>query len=300
MPAGPVRATAVESPQIGVMKFGVNTYIWGAAFGAADFGLLPRLKAAGFDGVEFPILDAASFDAAAIGRELDRQGLERTAVTNVPPGTSLASADRDARRRAIECLAGSITAARDAGVALLAGPMYTPVGFLTGGRRTAEEWRWTVDSWQQLDRVVEAAGIEIALEPLNRFETYFLNTAADAARLCEAIGSPRIGILVDTFHANIEEKSIGAALRAAGPHLKHLHVSENDRGVPGTGHVAWTELFATVRELGYDRWLTIESFGFAAGALSTAAAIWRDLAPTPEAIAFEGLPFLRSAATAPR
>src|SRR5688500_6565750 len=221
------------------MKIGVNTYIWGAAFGPADFHLLPRLKAAGFDGVEVPILDPAGFEAEAIGREFDRIGLQRTAVANVPGGSSLASSDRDARARAIERLTGCITAARDVGATILAGPMYTPVGFLTGQRRTPDEWQWAVDSWQRLDRVVEAAGIEIALEPLNRFETYFLNTAADAARLCDAIGSPRIGILVDTFHANIEEKALGAALRHAGPHLKHLHVSENDRGVPGTGHVAW-------------------------------------------------------------
>ena len=137
--------------------------------------------------------------------------------------------------------------------------------------------------------MVEAAGIEIGIEPLNRFETYFLNTAADAARLCEEIGSPRVGILVDTFHANIEEKSIGAALRHAGSHLKHLHVCENDRGIPGSGHVAWAEFFSTVAELGYDRWMTIESFGFSLGGLSTAAAVWRDLAPTPDAIAFEGV-----------
>ncbi len=176
--------------------------------------------------------------------------------------------------------------------------MYTPVGFLTGQRRTSEEWKWAVDSWQHLAPVVEAAGIEIGIEPLNRFETYFLNTAADAARLCEEIGSPRIGILVDTFHANIEEKSIGAALRHAGSHLKHLHVCENDRGIPGSGHVAWAEFFSTVADLGYDRWMTIESFGFSLGALSTAAAVWRDLASTPEAIAFEGVTFLR--ANAPR
>ena len=280
------------------MKFGVNTYIWGATFGAADFHLLPRIKAAGFEGIEVPILDPSSFDAGAIGGALDRIGLERTAVANVPGGSSLASSETAARQRAIDHVAGCISAARDLGSTILSGPMYTPVGFLTGQRRTAEEWRWAVDSWQRLVPVADAAGIEVAIEPLNRFETYFLNTAADAASLCSAIGSPRVGILVDTFHANIEEKSIGAALRHAGAHLKHLHVCENDRGVPGTGHVAWGELFQTAAELGYDRWMTIESFGFAAGPLSTAAAIWRDLAPTPEAIAFDGLPFLHRFARA--
>jgi D-psicose/D-tagatose/L-ribulose 3-epimerase len=276
------------------MQFGVCTYIWGATFGAEHFPLLPRLKAGGFDGIEVPILAPATFDAAGIGRELDRVGLARTAVANVPPGSSLASSDAGERRRAREHVAACIHAARDLGSTQLAGPMYTPVGFLTGGRRTDEEWRWAVDSWQHLARAAEAAGVDIALEPLNRFETYFLNLAEDAARFCRDVGSPRVGILLDTFHANIEEKSIGAALRATGPYLKHLHVCENDRGIPGTGHVAWGEFFDTVATLGYDRWLTIESFGFSLGELSTAAAVWRDLAPTPDAIAFEGVQFVRA------
>jgi D-psicose/D-tagatose/L-ribulose 3-epimerase len=275
------------------MRFGVNTYIWGATFGPSDFHLLPRLKDAGFDGVELPILDPASFPAGAVARELDRVGLARTAVANVPAGSSLASPDAAQRQRARDHVAACVRVARDLGVTQLSGPMYTPVGFFTGERRTADEWRWAVDSWQQLAPAVDAAGLEIGIEPLNRFETYFLNTAADAARLCREIGSPRIGILLDTFHANIEEKTIGGALREAAPHLTHLHVCENDRGIPGTGHVAWPEFFATVAAIGYDRWLTIESFGFALGELSTAAAVWRDLAGTPEAIAFDGLRFLR-------
>jgi D-psicose/D-tagatose/L-ribulose 3-epimerase len=278
------------------MQFGVNTYIWGATFGPADFHLLPKIKASGFDGIEVPILDPASFQADAVARELDRLGLARTAVANVPRGASLASADAGERQRARDHVTACVKAARDLGAATLSGPMYTPVGFLTGTRRTADEWTRAVDGWQQLAPVVDAAGLEIGLEPLNRFETYFLNTAADAVRFCGEIGSPRIGILLDTFHANIEEKAIGAALRQAAPHLKHLHVCENDRGIPGSGHVAWSEFFETVAAIGYDRWLTIESFGFALGELSTAAAVWRDLASTPEAIAFEGLKFLRARA----
>jgi D-psicose/D-tagatose/L-ribulose 3-epimerase len=279
------------------MRFGVNTYIWGATFGPEQFHLLPKIKASGFDGIEVPILDPASFQADTVAREFDRVGLARTAVANVPRGSSLASADAGERQRARDHVTACVKAARDLGAATLSGPMYTPVGFLTGTRRTADEWNRAVDSWRQLDPVVEAAGLEIGLEPLNRFETYFLNTAADAARFCGEVGSPRIGILLDTFHANIEEKAIGAALREAAPHLKHLHVCENDRGIPGSGHVSWDEFFATVKAIGYDRWLTIESFGFALGELSTAAAVWRDLASTPDAIAFEGVKFLRSKVT---
>lgn len=279
------------------MKFGVNTFIWGVSFGPPEFHLLPRIKDGGFDGIEFPILDPGAFEAGPVMRELERVGLECTAVTIIPGGSSLGSSDSSARQHARGHVKDCIAAARDAGATLLSGPLYTPVGYLTGCRRTSEEWKWVVDSWQQLKSAVQAANIEIGIEPLNRFETYFLNTVADAVRLCREIDSPAIGILLDTFHANIEEKSLGASVREAAPVLKHLHTCENDRGMPGSGHVAWPELFAAVAEIKYDRWLTIESFGFAQGALSAAAAIWRDLASSPDAVAFDGVAFLREQAS---
>jgi D-psicose/D-tagatose/L-ribulose 3-epimerase len=133
----------------------------------------------------------------------------------------------------------------------------------------------------------------LAIEPLNRFETYFLNTAADAALLCDQINHPDIGILFDTFHANIEEKDIAAGIRTVGRHLRHVHTCENDRGIPGSGHVGWTAVFQALRDLRYDGWLTIESFGFNIGDISAAAAIWRDIEMTPDSIAFEGVKFLR-------
>jgi D-psicose/D-tagatose/L-ribulose 3-epimerase len=151
------------------MKFGVNTLIWGAGFGPRDFPLLPRIKEGGFDGIELPILDPTAFAADVVGRELDRIGLERTAVAIIPGGLSLGSSDAAIRERTKDHLKLCIAAARDAGATMLSGPMYTPVGHLTGQRRTADEWTWVIDSWQQLGRSVDAAGIEIAIEPLNRF-----------------------------------------------------------------------------------------------------------------------------------
>jgi D-psicose/D-tagatose/L-ribulose 3-epimerase len=191
----------------------------------------------------------------------------------IPGGLSLASSDSAIRRRASDHVRASITATRDAGARLLSGPLYTPVGHLTGVRRTADEWRWAVDSWQQLAPVADAAGVEIGIEPLNRFETYFLNTAADAARFCDEVGHPSVGLLFDTFHANIEEKSIGAAVRTASRHLKHLHTCENDRD-PGSAMSNGGVLRAV--PMGYDRWLTIESFGFARRdvAARRSGAIW--------------------------
>jgi D-psicose/D-tagatose/L-ribulose 3-epimerase len=275
------------------MKFGINTYLWGATFEPADFHRLPAIKEGGFDGIEVAVLDPVRFPAGAIRQALARVELSCTAVAIIPQGLSLGAPETDRRTRAQAHVRACIEQAAEAGATLLSGPMYTPVGDLPGRRRTNDEWGRVVESWQTLAQTAAANGVDIAIEPLNRFETYFLNTAADGAAFCDAVGHPSVGLLLDTFHANIEEKHLGEALRTAAPHLKHLHTCENDRGVPGSGHVAWEEFFTTVAALGYDRWLTIESFGFALGELSAAAAIWRDLAPTPEAIAFDGLAFLK-------
>jgi D-psicose/D-tagatose/L-ribulose 3-epimerase len=275
------------------MQFGANTYIWALEFGPEHFDVLPRLKAAGFDGVELPIVDPARFPTASIRRALDGSGLACTTCTFFPKDASLTSDDPAARARGRNHVASCVTVAAELGAPVIGGPLYTPVGTFTGVRRTAAEWDRLVESWRELAPAIEAAGVTVAIEPLNRFETYTLNTVADGVRLCEAVASPAIGLLVDTFHANIEEKRLDDALRRAGRHLVHVHTCENDRGTPGTGHVDWPALFATLGELGYDRWLTIESFGFSLGAISAAASIWRDLAPTPESIAVDGVAFLR-------
>ena len=277
------------------MKFGVNTYIWSADFTPAHLDLLPRLKAGGFDGVEIPIFRPAQFEAAAIRRGAEAAGLERTAVASLLPDLSLISDDADVRRRTVAHIGDAIKVAAELGSRLFAGPLYAPVGYLPGRRRTDDEWKRAIEGYQQISEVLDAYDVSLGIEALNRFETFFLNTAADGAALCDAVNHPRVGLLFDTFHANIEEKHIGAAIRIAGRHIKHFHACENDRGTPGNGHVEWPEVFAALVDIKYGNWLTIESFGFAMGELSAAAAIWRDIEPAgPESIAFEGVKFLRS------
>ncbi len=233
------------------------------------------------------------FAAADIRRGLRENALECTVCSVLTGGLSVISEDAAVRRDTLSHMKDCVKATADVGASLIAGPLYSPVGHLPGRRRTADEWNWAVECYQQLGPVLESHGVEVAIEPLNRFETYFLNTAEDAVALCEAIHHPRVGILFDTFHANIEEKNLGHAFRKVAPHLKHVHTCENDRGIPGTGHVEWNDVFEALRAVNYDRWLTIESFGFALGELSAAASIWRDIAPTPESIAFEGVKFLK-------
>jgi D-psicose/D-tagatose/L-ribulose 3-epimerase len=275
------------------MKFGVNTFIWSATFDQSNFGLLPLIKEAGFDGIEVPLLRPETFAASSIRQATEAHGLECNACTVLVDGLSLISESADVRRRTRLHLEDVAKAAAEAGVKIVAGPLFSPVGYLPGRRRTADEWKWAVEGFQSVGDTLAATGVTFAIEPLNRFETYFLNTAADAAALAEEIGQPNIGILFDTFHANIEEKNIAAGYRTVGPHLKHVHTCENDRGIPGSGHVEWKEVFQALRDLKYDDWLTIEGFGFALKDLSAAAAIWRDIERTPESIAFEGVKFLK-------
>jgi D-psicose/D-tagatose/L-ribulose 3-epimerase len=151
-----------------------------------------------------------------------------------------------------------------------------------------------VEGLQSLGDTLANHGVTMAVEPLNRFETFALNTSEDAVSLCDAIGHSNIGILYDTFHGHIEEKDTGDAIRRAGRHLKHVHTCENDRGIPGSGQVRWDKVFPALGDVGYDGWLVIESFGQNVPEIAAAACIWRDLAPAPESIMIDGLKFLKS------
>ena len=275
------------------MRYGVTTYLWAGDFTPAHLDILPRIKEAGFDGVELPIFRPSQFQAAAVRRGLEANGLQCVVACALVDGLSLATDDAEMRRRTVNHIGDVVKQAADTGARLVAGPLYSPVGYKPGRRKDAE-WQRVVDGYHALAPVLESQGVTIAIEPLNRFETHFLNTAADGVRLCDEIARPSVGLLFDTFHANIEEKNIADACRTVARHLKHVHISENDRGVPGTGHVPIAEVLGVLREIEYDGWVNIESFSFAIPELSAATSIWRDLAPAPEDIAFEGIQRLKS------
>jgi D-psicose/D-tagatose/L-ribulose 3-epimerase len=280
------------------MKLGVNTLIWSASYDDSVEEVLPAIKESGFDGIEFPLFRPTDVSPARIRRAMAQNSLECNAVGVFMDGLSILSDDASLRSRSLQRLKDLVAITAECGAATLAGPLYCPVGYLPGRRRTADEWSRAIDAYQQLGDTLIQHKVILAIEPLNRFETFFLNTAEDSALLAEQVGHPNIGILYDTFHANIEEKSIAAGLFKVGKHLKLIHTCENDRGTPGSGHVEWDSVFAAIAELKYDGWLTIESFGFALPELCAAAAIWRDIESSPSAIAYEGVRFLRRALNA--
>ncbi len=275
------------------MKFGVNTLIWTAGFDAVHLPLLPRIKKMGFDGVEIARFSFDGFPASRIRAALADEGLECTFCSALTGQMSLVSDNARLRDEAGAFLRQGIETAAELGADVFLGPFCAPVGLLVGRRRTEDEWKRAVEGLQSLGETLDACGVTLAIEPLNRFETYFLNTAADARRLCEEVGHPRVGVLFDTFHANIEEKDLGEAIRELGSRLQHVHACENDRGAPGSGHIEWQVVSESLRAAGYQGWIVIESFGSNIPEIAAAACIWRDLAPVPEAIAEQGLAFLK-------
>ena len=278
------------------MKYGVNLMVWTTRVGKEQEALFERIRAWGFDGVEPFISADEPADLATVKQLLDRAKLPRTTCCVLPREANLVSSQAGVRARGVEFLKKCTERTAELGAQIMCGPLYAGLGVMTGARRTEEEWKWAVEGLQAAARRAQQVGVTLCLEPLNRFETYFLNTLEDAARLIQDIGAPNVKIHFDTFHANIEERNPAAALRSVAPHIGHVHLSENDRGIPGTGHVDWKGIFLALKETGYDGWLTIESFGKPEPDLAAAAAIWRDLAPSGDEIARQGLEFAKGLA----
>lgn len=278
------------------MKFGVNTMVWTTQVGEKQDPLFERIKQWGFDGVELFLSTDEPANIPAVRATLDRLGLERTTCCVLPRHANLVSADAATRAQGVAFLKKCVDRTADLGARLICGPLYAGLGVMTGSRRTEKEWNWAVKGLRAAAARAQKRNVCLCLEPLNRFETYFLNTLEDAARLVHEVGAPNVKIHFDTFHSNIEEQHPAAALRAVAQHLGHVHISENDRGIPGTGHNDWKGILKALKEIRYDGWLTIESFAQPEPALAAAAAIWRDLAASGDDLAREGLRFTRNLA----
>lgn len=278
------------------IRFGLNALVYTASFTGREGDLIDRIAAMGFDGVEVLFGDLDALDPAAARAAVRRAGLGLMACCVMTESANPCSADPAVRAAADARLRRMIDLAAEMGAEAIAGPLYAPVRWLPGRARTADEWRWCRDALGAAAAHAERAGLFMAIEPLNRFETYMVNTIEDAVALCREIGGRSIGVQVDTFHAHIEEKDTAAAIRAAGAWVRHVHASENDRGVPGTGQVDWDGTFAALADIGYKGWIVIESFATGIVDLCAAACVWRPIYDTADALARDGLAFLRGMA----
>lgn len=276
------------------MKYGVNTMVWTTRVTAEHEPLLARIHEWGFDGVELFLSPSEPADVPSVRRMIERLGLEAAACSVLPREANLISSQPETRKRGAAYLKTCVERTAELGGKLICGPLYAGLGVMTGRRRTGEEWAWAVEGLDAAAEHGRRFGVTLCIEPLNRFETYFLNTLEDAARLVHDVGASNVRIHFDTFHANIEQKKPADSLRAVAKELGHVHISENDRGVPGTGHNDWRSVFLALKEIGYDGWMTIESFAQPEPDLAAAAAIWRDLAPSGDDLARQGLQFAKT------
>ncbi len=275
---------------------GVNTFVWYSPVTDADVAAVaPKVKAMGFDWLELPIESPGDWDPARTAEVLAAHGLRASVCAVMGP-------DRDLTDPAtVESTQGYVRACVDALAALgggpVAGPIYAPVGKtwkMDAAERKATVAR-LVEALKPLGDYAGARGVALAIEPLNRFETSFLNTAEQVMEVVHAVDNEHVGVLLDTFHMNVEEKDQAAAIRLVGDRLYHFHACGSDRGAPGQDHIAWPDIVSALKDVGYRGGVVIESFTPDNDTIARAAAIWRPLAESEDALAEEGLAFLKQA-----
>ena len=281
------------------MRIGISAFAWTAQFEQSHLRILPKIKAMGLSGVEIPMFDPLVLPVKGIRDAFEANGLECTVCAILPKSVNPISPDAGVRQRAIEHLIRCVETAAAMGAKLLGGPLFAPIGYLPRHRARQVEWSWAANAFKALTSVLDATDIVLSLEPVNRSETFFLRTAAEAKQLCEQIGNPRIGVTIDTFHANIEELDIASAVLSLGSHLKHIHASENDRGPLGRGHVPFAELVNALRAIGYDGYLMIEGFGYSAKEKNAPGRLWASTDVSPEALARESAEYLNNVMSRP-
>jgi D-psicose/D-tagatose/L-ribulose 3-epimerase len=277
-------------------QIGVNGWVWASPVDTETFGrLAPMVARMGFDLFEVGIEGTTDLDYGRAAEIARGNGLAVSVCAAMGPDRDLIHADEAIRASGMTYVRHCIDAAQTLGASSVIGPIYSAVG--RTWQATDDERRRDVDLLvRQLGDLAKYAGdrgVWLGIEPLNRFETSFINLASQAIEVADRVDHPACGVMLDTFHMNIEERSIGDAIRSAGKRLRHVHACENDRGAPGSGHVPWDEVAQACRDIGYTGPFVIESFTNQVKSIARAAAIWRKFADSQDDLAKNGLAYLR-------
>jgi D-psicose/D-tagatose/L-ribulose 3-epimerase len=277
-----------------VVQYGMNLLLWTDTLADSALPLLDELKEIGYDGVELPCYDLGNLDTyAAWGKRLDALGLSRTGATARGADENPISADPAIRRKGVEANKRNLDCCAAAGCSVMAGPFHSALGVFSGKGPTGDEWKWAAEGMREVAQHAATVGVTLALESLNRFECYLLNTAADGARFCREVDHPNCKMMLDTFHSHIEEKNVTKAVYALKDCLVHVHVSENDRSTPGKGGVRWKQTFDALDRIGYDGTLVVEAFRLALEKLVPATKIWRRMYRSERQLATDALKFMK-------
>lgn len=277
------------------ISFGVSTWLWEAPFSTSTVSLFPKIKKLGFDLVEIPVEDPSLIDTNKVKKALEENGLTPSICIVFGDDKDLSSKDTSLHQNCFEHAEKCFSIASELGVDFVAGPLYAAVGKarLAPADEKKREWERAVTNLRTLSGMGRKHGLDIALEPLNRFESDLINTSEDVVGLLDAINEPNMKIILDSFHMTIEEQDIRKAINTAGNRLIHVQVSENHRGIPGTGLTPWKEFSKGLEDVNYDGAIVIESFTPEIPELAAAVNIWKKLADSQDAFASDGLKFLK-------
>lgn len=277
------------------MKIGISSFAFTSPFCDAEIGLIKKVADMGFDVFEMAMEDPELIHPEIIKASLEENHIGITTCAVIGEGRDLSSDSSQIRASTKMYLRECILLASKVGSNVVAGALYSTVGkrrFISPQEKKAE-WKRSVESLKEVSAYAGDHGVKLAIEPLNRFENDMINTSAQGVEMIEDVGSPHLGLLLDTFHMNIEEKNTKGAILIGGKHVFHMHVCENDRGIPGTGQVDWKGTAKALKEIDYQGACVIEAFTPALTSLAAAVCLWRPLAPSQEVLGRDGLAFLR-------
>ncbi len=276
------------------MKIGMNMLLWTTFVDEQYFPILEKLKETGYDGVEIPIGDGDAADYRKVGNKLKELGLGCTCVTSVFEAENPVSPDPAVRQKGIDQLKWRIDMGAELGSEVIAGPFHSAFALFSRQPPTAEERKWSAEVLRQAGEYAEGTGVILTPEALNRFECYLFNTLEDISQLIREVDHPNVRMIFDTHHAHIEEKNVVTAIETYAPLFGHVHISENDRGIPGSGQVHWDDVFRTLQKVGYDKWLTIEAFSRNNPEFASGINVWRNFAPSLDAVYQQGYQFIKN------
>jgi D-psicose/D-tagatose/L-ribulose 3-epimerase len=279
------------------MQFGASTFIWASPFSNRTLELMDRAKSMGFDLLEICVEDPDTIDVPAIRAKAAQTSIGVTICGAFGASRNLSAEDGAVRDQGLDYLKRCIDFAHALGSPFVSGPMYCAVGAtqLLDEKARRAQWDRAVVSLRMAGAYAEDRGVKLAIEPLNRFETDLVNTVDQGLSLVDDIRAPNVGLLLDTFHMNIEEKDIAAAIGRAAGRIVEFHACSNDRGTPGEDHLPWPLIAEALKAANYDGPIVIEAFTPEIREIARAVSIWRPLARSQDALATDGLRNLRAA-----
>ena len=276
------------------MKIGMNLLLWTTDIDENLYPILEKIKTAGFDGVEVPIGDEGDHKYRELGKKITEMELGATAVTSVFEDGNPASPDPKVRAKALDQMKWRIDMGNMLGAEVICGPFHSAFAWFSGQPPTVDERKYSIEVMRKAAEYAGDSNIILTPEALNRFECYLYNTLEDISNLVKEVNHPNMKMMFDTHHAHIEEKSFQEAISKHNNLIRHVHISENDRGTPGSGQVRWDEAFQALSSVGYDGWMTIEAFSRNKPEFASNINVWRNFANTFDEVYQDGYKFVKS------